>query len=177
VKTIVKDVRINREIRAREVRVIDADGKQLGVLPLYEALRTATGLELDLVEVSPKAEPPVCRIMDYGKFKYQQRKKEQEAKKKQAVIHLKEVKMRPKTEEHDFQFKLRHIESFLKEGSKIKVTVVFRGRELAHPDLGRNMVNRIVEGIKEFGKVEQEAKFEGRNFVTILAPLQAPKPS
>ncbi|HJX59653.1 MAG TPA: translation initiation factor IF-3, partial [Thermodesulfobacteriota bacterium] len=100
-----------------------------------------------------------------------------DAKKKQAVIHLKEVKMRPKTEEHDFQFKLRHIESFLKEGNKIKVTVVFRGRELAHPDFGRNMVNRIVEGIKEFGKVEQEAKFEGRNFIMILTPLQSLKPT
>ena len=170
-------VRINRAIRVKEVRVIDPEGKQLGILPIFEALRVAASFELDLVEVSPKSEPPVCRIMDYGKFKYQQQKKAHDAKKKQAVIHLKEVKMRPKTEEHDFQFKLRHIESFLKEGSKIKVTVVFRGRELAHPDLGRNMVNRIVEGIKEFGKVEQEAKFEGRNFVTILAQLQAPKPS
>jgi translation initiation factor IF-3 len=170
-------VRINRAIRVKEVRVIDPEGKQLGILPIFEALRVAANFELDLVEVSPKSEPPVCRIMDYGKFKYQQQKKAHDAKKKQAVIHLKEVKMRPKTEEHDFQFKLRHIESFLKEGNKIKVTVVFRGRELAHPDLGRNMVSRIVEGIKEFGKVEQEAKFEGRNFVTILAPLQAPKPS
>ena len=170
-------VRINRAIRVKEVRVIDPEGKQLGILPIHEALRIAATFELDLVEVSPKSEPPVCRIMDYGKFKYQQQKKAHDAKKKQAVIHLKEVKMRPKTEEHDFQFKLRHIESFLKEGNKIKVTVVFRGRELAHPDLGRNMVNRIVEGIKEIGKVEQEAKFEGRNFIMILAPLQAPKPS
>jgi len=170
-------VRINRAIRVKEVRVIDPEGKQLGILPIFEALRLAASSELDLVEVSPKSEPPVCRIMDYGKFKYQQQKKAHDAKKKQAIIHLKEVKMRPKTEEHDFQFKLRHIESFLKEGNKIKVTVVFRGRELAHPDLGRNMVNRIIEGIKEFGKVEQDAKFEGRNFVTILAPLQTLKPS
>jgi translation initiation factor IF-3 len=170
-------VRINRAIRVKEVRVIDPEGKQLGILPIFEALRVAANFELDLVEVSPKSEPPVCRIMDYGKFKYQQQKKAHDAKKKQAVIHLKEVKMRPKTEEHDFQFKLRHIENFLKEGNKIKVTVVFRGRELAHPDLGRKMISRIVEGIKEFGKVEQEAKFEGRNFITILAPLQAPKPS
>jgi len=170
-------VRINRAIRVKEVRVIDPEGKQLGILPIFEALRVAANFELDLVEVSPKSEPPVCRIMDYGKFKYQQQKKAHDAKKKQAVVHLKEVKMRPKTEEHDFQFKLRHIESFLKEGNKIKVTVVFRGRELAHPDLGRNMVKRVVEGIKEIGKVEQEAKFEGRNFVTILAPLQSLKPS
>jgi translation initiation factor IF-3 len=176
VKTIVRDVRINREIRAKEVRVIDPEGKQLGILPIMEALRTAYNSELDLVEVSPKAEPPVCRIMDYGKFKYEQRKKEHDARKKQTVVHLKEVKMRPKTEPHDFQFKVRNIERFLKEGNKIKVTIVFRGRELAHPDLGRNMLARIVEEIKESGKVEQEPKFEGRNCVMILSPVLAQKP-
>jgi translation initiation factor IF-3 len=175
VRFISKDVRINREIRAKEVRVIDQEGKQLGVLPVVEALRLAATAELDLVEVSSKSDPPVCRIMDYGKFKYQQSKKAHEAKKKQAVIHLKEVKMRPKTEEHDFQFKLRHIESFLREGNKTKVTIVFRGRELAHPDLGRNLLNRVTEGIKECGKVEQPPKFEGRNFIMILAPVQAQK--
>ena len=169
--SIGKDVRINREIRAREVRVIDPEGKQLGILPLGEALRAAANFELDLVEVSPKSEPPVCRIMDYGKFKYQQSKKAHDARKKQTVVHLKEVKMRPKTEEHDFQFKVRHIERFLKEGNKTKVTVVFRGRELAHPDLGRNMMNRLTEEAKEWGKVEQLPKFEGRNLVMILAPL------
>ena len=158
------------------MRVIDPEGKQLGVLPLVEALRAAANFELDLVEVSPKAEPPVCRIMDYGKFKYQQSKKAHDAKKKQAVVHLKEVKMRPKTEEHDFQFKLHHIERFLKEGNKTKVTVVFRGRELAHPDLGKNMLSRIIEGSKDWGKVEQPPKFEGRNFVMVLTPLQIPKP-
>jgi translation initiation factor IF-3 len=175
VKTIAKDVRINREIRAREVRVIDPEGKQLGIMPLMEALRTASNLESDLVEVSPKSEPPVCRIMDYGKFKYQQRKKDQEARKKQVVIHLKEVKMRPKTEEHDFRFKLRHIERFLKEGNKTKVTIVFKGREMAHQDLGRNMLSRVTDEAKEWGKVEQEPKFEGRNCVMILAPLQLQK--
>ena len=174
---ISKDVRINREIRAREVRVIDQEGKQLGVLPVVEALRLAVNAELDLVEVSGKSDPPVCRIMDYGKFKYQQSKKAHDAKKKQTVIHLKEVKMRPKTEEHDFQFKLRHIERFLKEGNKTKITVVFRGRELAHPDLGRNLLGRVTEGTKEWGKVEQPPKFEGRNFIMIRAPLQAVKPA
>ncbi len=173
--SIARDVRINREIRAKEVRVIDPEGKQLGILPVFEALRMAVNFELDLVEVSPKSEPPVCRIMDYGKFKYQQSKKAHDAKKKQAVVHIKEVKMRPKTEEHDFQFKLRHIERFLKEGNKIKITIVFRGRELAHPDLGRNMLNRITEESKDWGKVEQPPKFEGRNFIMILAPLQAQK--
>ena len=169
--SIGKDVRINREIRAREVRVIDPEGKQLGILPLGEALRAAANFELDLVEVSPKSEPPVCRIMDYGKFKYQQSKKAHDARKKQAVVHVKEVKLRSKTEDHDYQFKLRHIERFLKEGNKTKVTVVFRGRELAHPDLGRNMMNRLTEEAKEWGKVEQFPKFEGRNLVMILAPL------
>ena len=135
----------------------------------------AATFELDLVEVSSKTEPPVCRIMDYGKFKYQQSKKAHEAKKKQAVVHIKEVKMRPKTEEHDFQFKVKHIERFLKEGDKIKVTVVFRGRELAFPDHGRNMLNRVQELVKEWGKVEQNPKFEGRNFVMILTPLQGQK--
>jgi len=173
---IGKDVRINREIRARELRVIDPEGKQLGVLPLAEALRAAANFELDLVEVSPKSEPPVCRIMDYGKFKYQQSKKAHDARKKQAVVHLKEVKMRPKTEEHDFQFKVRNIERFLKEGNKTKVTVVFRGRELAHPDFGRNMLKRITEETKEWAKVEQLPKFEGRNFVMVLAPLGAKTP-
>ncbi len=173
--SIVKDVRINREIRAKEVRVIDPEGRQLGILPIAEALRTSAHYELDLVEVSPKSDPPVCRIMDYGKFKYQQSKKAHDAKKKQAVVHVKEVKLRPKTEEHDYQFKLRHIERFLKEGNKTKVTIVFRGRELAHPDLGRNMLNRITEETKTFGRIEQPPKFEGRNFTMVIAPLQATK--
>jgi translation initiation factor IF-3 len=175
VEPIAKDVRINREIRAKEVRVIDPEGKQLGILSLAEALNAAVNFDLDLVEVSPKSDPPVCRIMDYGKFKYQQSKKTHDAKKKHVVIQIKEVKMRPKTEEHDFQFKLRHIERFLKEGHKTKVTVVFRGRELAHPDIGRNMLNRVSEESKEWGKVEQGPKFEGRNFVIVLAPLQSQK--
>jgi translation initiation factor IF-3 len=174
---IVRDVRINREIRAKEVRVIDPEGKQLGILPVVEALRAAANFELDLVEVSPKSEPPVCRIMDYGKFKYQQSKKAHDAKKKQAVVHIKEVKMRPKTEEHDYQFKLRHIERFLKEGNKTKITIVFRGRELAHPDLGRNMMGRITEESKEWGKVEQPPRFEGRNFTMVLTPLSSQKPA
>lgn len=174
---IIKEVRVNREIRAKEVRVIDPDGKQLGILPLVEALRTAAQYDLDLVEVSPKSEPPVCRIMDYGKFKYQQSKKAHEAKKKQAILHLKEVKFRPKTEEHDFQFKLRHIERFLKEGNKTKVTIIFRGREIAHPEMGKTMAERIIEEMKPWGKVEQLPKFEGRNFVMVLSPLSIQKPA
>ncbi len=174
---ISRDVRINREIRAREVRVIDSEGKQLGILPLVEALRVAANADLDLVEVSPKSEPPVCRIMDFGKFKYQQSKKAHDAKKKQAVVHLKEVKLRAKTEEHDLEFKLRHIERFLKEGNKTKVTIIFRGREITHSDLGKQMMGRIAEKAKEWGKIEQPAKFEGRNYVMILAPLPSQKPA
>ncbi len=174
---ISRDVRINREIRAREVRVIDSEGKQLGILPLVEALRVAANADLDLVEVSPKSEPPVCRIMDFGKFKYQQSKKAHDAKKKQAVVHLKEVKLRSKTEEHDLEFKLRHIERFLKEGNKTKVTIIFRGREITHSDLGKQMMGRIAEKAKEWGKIEQPAKFEGRNYVMILAPLPSQKPA
>ncbi len=172
---ISRDVRINREIRAREVRVIDSEGKQLGILPLVEALRVAANADLDLVEVSPKSEPPVCRIMDFGKFKYQQSKKAHDAKKKQAVVHLKEVKLRAKTEEHDLEFKLRHIERFLKEGNKTKVTIIFRGRDITHSDLGKQMMGRIAEKAKEWGKIEQPAKFEGRNYVMILAPLPSQK--
>jgi translation initiation factor IF-3 len=172
---ISRDVRINREIRAKEVRVIDSEGKQLGILPLVEALRVAANADLDLVEVSPKSEPPVCRIMDFGKFKYQQSKKAHDAKKKQAVVHLKEVKLRAKTEEHDLEFKLRHIERFLKEGNKTKVTIIFKGREITHSDLGKQMMGRIAEKAKEWGKIEQPAKFEGRNYVMILAPLPSQK--
>ncbi len=174
---IIRDVRINREIRAKEVRVIDPEGKQLGILPLIEALRAAANADLDLVEVSPKSEPPVCRIMDYGKFKYQQSKKAHDAKKKQAIVHLKEVKLRPKTEEHDLEFKLRHIERFLKEGNKTKVTIIFRGREITHAELGKQMMERIAERAKEWGKIEQPPKFEGRNYVMILAPPSSQKPS
>ncbi len=164
------EVRVNRRIRASNVRVIDPEGGQLGILPIAEALRIAEEYELDLVEVSSKSDPPVCRLMDYGKFKYQQRKKAHEAKKKQAVIHIKEVKLRPKTDEHDLQFKLRHIERFLKEGLKTKVTMVYRGRELSHPEIGRRILDRVSEEVKEWGAVELNPKFEGRTMVMVLSP-------
>lgn len=150
--------------------MIDPEGGQLGILPIAEALRIAEEYELDLVEVSSKSDPPVCRLMDYGKFKYQQRKKAHDAKKKQAVIHIKEVKFRPKTDEHDLQFKLRHIERFLKEGQKTKVTMVYRGRELSHPEIGRRILDRVSEEVKEWGIVELDPKFEGRTMVMVLSP-------
>jgi len=150
--------------------VIAPDGEQLGVLAIADALKLAGERELDLVEVSSKSDPPVCRLMDYGKFKYQQRKKAHEAKKKQAVVHIKEVKLRPKTDIHDIQVKLRHIERFLKEGLKTKVTLVFRGRELAHPEIGKRILDKVSEEIIEWGVIEQEPKFEGRTMVMMLAP-------
>lgn len=164
-------MRVNREIHAKIVRVIDPNGKQLGILPIMEALKAAASFDLDLVEVSPKSDPPVCRIMDYGKFKYQQSKKAHEAKKRQPIQHIKEVKLRPNTEEHDLQVKLKHIERFLKDGYRTKVSIVFRGREMTHPEMGKSMLLRVIEGIKEYGKVEQPPKLEGRNFTMVLVPL------
>ena len=170
-----REVRVNRRIKAREVRVIDPDGNQLGIMPLDEALNSALEMDLDLVEVATKSDPPVCRIMDYGKFKYQQSKKSQESRKKQVVIHLKEIKLRPKTDEHDFQFKVRHMERFLKEGNKVKVSMIFRGREIMHPDIGEKILQRVIEFTKEFGIVEQAPKKEGRAMNMILAPIQSTK--
>jgi translation initiation factor IF-3 len=150
--------------------VIGPDGAQLGILPIEQALQTAFKLQMDLVEVAPEARPPVCRIMDYGKYRYEQAKKAREAKKKQTIIELKEIKLRPKTEEHDFQFKAKHAERFLKEGNKAKITMMFRGREMVRMDRGKALLDRFVEVLKEVGVVEQAAKVEGRNMTMILAP-------
>jgi len=165
-----KGPRINERIRIREIRVIGADGSQLGIMTPQEAMEKAYALGFDLVEVAPEARPPVCKIMDYGKYRYEQSKKEREARKKQTVIQVKEIKMRPKTEEHDFQFKMRHAERFLKEGNKAKVTMMFRGREMVHMDLGMKLLLKFAEGLKELAHVEQQAKVEGRAMSMILAP-------
>jgi translation initiation factor IF-3 len=170
VTLIVKEANVNWEIRAPEVRVIDADGKQMGIMAVKEAIRLAEEQGLDLVEVAPGASPPVCRVMNYGKYKYQQNKRSQEAKKHQTVIHVKEVKVRPRTEEHDYQFKLRHILRFLEEGNKVKVSLLFRGREIAHPEFGREMLARVQEATKEKAVVEQAPRMEGRIMVMILSP-------
>ena len=146
------------------------DGTQLGIVPVEEALARAVEERLDLVEVAPKAAPPVCKIMDYGKYKYLQSKKLQEARKKQTTIQVKEVKIRPKTEEHDYQFKLRHIKRFIEEKNKAKVTIMFRGREIAHSKLGLKVLERIIEDTGEFAVVEQQPKLEGRSMIMILAP-------
>ncbi|MGA1844354.1 MAG: translation initiation factor IF-3 [bacterium] len=161
---------VNSGIRAEEVRVIDAEGRQLGILKLAQALVLAEEAGLDLVEVAPMAKPPVCKIMDYGKYKYQQHKRAQEAKKNQKVIHVKEIKLRPKTDDHDLQFKLNHARKFLEAGNKVKITIIFRGREMTHPDIGNVLLDRVASEIEELGMVEQRARLEGRNMTMILAP-------
>ena len=161
---------INEEIRAKEVRVIDANGEQLEIMPTKEAISLALGQGLDLVEVSPNSKPPVCKIMNYGKFKFDQSKKEKEAKKKQKQITLKEIKMRIGIEEHDFIVKNKAIEKFLKEGHKVNVTIMFRGRELNHPELGLDICNRTSEHLKDIAIVERVPKSEGRNMIMILSP-------
>ena len=152
------------------MRVIDPDNEQLGILELEEAMAKADDLGLDLVEVSPNSDPPVCRIMDYGQYKYQQSKRQHEAKKNQKIIHLKEIKLRPKTEEHDFQFKLRHAIEFLEHGDKVKVSVFFRGREMAHQDLGHKLLEKFTLQSDETAMVEVPPKMEGRSLSMVLAP-------
>jgi translation initiation factor IF-3 len=166
-----KEANINDKIKAREVRLIAADGAQLGVVATLEGLRMAREQELDLVEVSPSAVPPVCKIMDYGKFKYQAAKKLQEAKKKQTIIQLKEMKLGLKIEEHDLQFKIKHIRDFLEEGDKVKIIIMFKGREVLHVNMGEKMAQRIIESLKDIGDLEQKPKFDGRNIVMVFAPL------
>lgn len=150
--------------------MIDPDGNQLGILSIQEAMAAATEFGLDLVEVSPTAKPPVCKIMDYGRYKYEQTKKQHEAKKKQATFQLKEIKVRPKTGDHDLQTKLGHIKKFLERKDKVKVTVMFRGREIALSDKGRKLLEQIATAMEEFAVVEQYPKFEGRTMMMILAP-------
>ena len=150
--------------------MISAENDQLGVLDLADALKQAQDAGLDLVEVAPGADPPVCRIMDYGQYKYQQSKRLHEAKRNQKVVHLKEIKMRPKTEEHDFQFKLKHATEFLGEGDKVKVSIMFRGRELSHQEMGMKLLERFTTLIEPHATVEMPARFEGRTLTLVLAP-------
>jgi len=161
---------VNWRIRAREVFVIDQDNEQLGVMPPRKAIERAQEVGLDLVEVSPNADPPVCKIMDYGKFQYEKSKKAKEAKKKQSVVRLKEIKFRSDTAEHDYQFKKRHVEDFLSRGWKVRATVIFWGREMLHTDLGRKMLQRLAEDIADVGEVEQPPRMETRTMFIILTP-------
>jgi translation initiation factor IF-3 len=165
-----KRIRVNRMIRISPVRVITGDGEQLGVLPIEEALAAALERGLDLVEVAPTARPPVVKIMDYGKFKFEEAKAARAAKKKQHVIQLKEVKYRPGIDDHDFDFKTRHAREFLGDGNKVKVTMMFRGRQMAHLELGKAVLDRVAAALVDVGKVESDAKLEGRNMTMVLAP-------
>ena len=165
-----KRVLINGEITSATVRLIDEEGKQLGVVPTREALHMATERELDLVEVSPNADPPVCRIMDFGKFKYQQNKRKAEAKKKQTVILVKEVKLRLKTETNDVNTKVKHLLRFIEEGHKVKVSVVFYGREITHPELAVRLLNGIMENISSEVQIESQPRMEGRAMVMMVGP-------
>lgn len=163
-------LRINEQIHIREVRVTSVTGEQLGIMPTREALRMAEEQHLDLVEVAPKAKPPVCRIMDFGKFRYEQQKREKEAKKKQKVISIKEVKLRPNIEQHDFDVKLKNALRFVEDGNKVKVTIMFRGRELSHPELGKEVLGRVAERLGDAVSIERNAKLEGKNMTMIVAP-------
>ncbi|MCR9255870.1 MAG: translation initiation factor IF-3 [Alphaproteobacteria bacterium] len=162
--------RVNDMITADPVRLVDADGEQAGVVPLRQALMAADEVGLDLVEVSPGAQPPVCKILDYGKYKYEAQKKKNEARKKQKTIEVKEIKMRPNIDTHDYDVKMRAVNKFLDEGDKVKVTMRFRGREMAHQDIGMGVLQRVKEAVDEKAKVEQHPKMEGRQMIMVIAP-------
>lgn len=172
VSLISKDMRINEEIRVKEVRLIGPENDQLGIVPIKTALSMALEKEMDLVEIAPMAKPPVCRIMDFGKFKYEQSKREKEARKKQKIVNVKEVKIRPNIEDHDLEVKTKNAVKFLTEGDKVKVTLMFRGREMAHAELGKILLKRVAEETKDIATVERLPKVEGRNMIMILAPKQ-----
>jgi len=167
---ITKELRINNEIRAREVRVIDNNGAQLGIMSARDAVAFAEEKELDLVEVSPNTDPPVCRLMDYGKFKYEQSKKDRESRHKRKTLEIKEVKMRPKIDGHDYAIKAKLARRLLEEGDKVKVTMMFRGREVVYNNLAEKLMDRIAEDCVDLCVVERKAKLEGRNMIMILAP-------
>jgi len=163
---------VNDKIRAPEIRLIGAEGENIGVVSPARAMQIAEEAGLDLVEISPNATPPVCKVMDFGKFKYEQQKRESEARKKQKIIEVKEVKFRPNTDVHDYEVKMRNVVRFLESGDKVKVTLRFRGREMAHQNLGRELLERVAEDVKEIGKVENMPKMEGRQMVMMIGPVK-----
>ena len=168
-------VRINERIRVREIRVIDDEGEMIGVMSPQEALRIARERGLDLVEVAPQAQPPVCRIIDFGKYQYEQKKRAHEAKKKQVVIEVKEIKFRPATDDHDYNFKMKHAREILQEGNKVKATVRFRGREITHKELGMQLLQRLEQDLTENGTIEVRPRVEGMQMTAIFAPKRADK--
>ncbi len=165
---------MNDRIRAPQVRLVGADGQQIGIVSIQDALRRAQDQDLDLVEVAPQANPPVCRIMDYGKFKYERDVRQKEARKKQVRVEVKEMKMRPKIDPHDYATKKGHIERFLKQGARVKVTIMFRGREMAHTELGRKLLDRLTADLAELATVDANPKLDGRNMIMVVAPLKRP---
>ncbi len=165
--------RVNYQIKIASVRVIDDEGAQLGIMEVHEARRIAEERGLDLVEVAPNARPPVCKIMDYGRYKYEQAKKEKEARKKQHHITVKEMKFRPKIDDHDYDFKVAHVREFLEKGDKVKLTIMFRGREMMHQEFGRAILDRVKEDIADLAIVEQTPKSEGRNMTMVVAPSRS----
>ena len=169
-KEISKTNRINEAIRAREVRLIGEQGERLGVLPIGEALEIARGRNLDLVEVAPQAEPPVCRLLDWGKYSYERSKKSREARKAQTPVVIKEMRLRPKTGEHDINFKVNRMRGFLEEGFKVKVRVLFRGREITHPEIAHQMLSDVAAGLKDIAVVEYYPRMEGRSMFMVLSP-------
>lgn len=165
--------RVNERIRIREVRLIDEQGEQVGIIPTFDALQMARERGLDLVEVAPNAMPPVCRLMDYGKFRYEQSRKERESRRNQHVVELKEVRIRPKIDDHDLETKGRQAAKFLDAGDKVKLTVLFRGREMAHPDIGKGLLDQLADQLRPHGSVEQSPRMEGRTMIMFMAPLKA----
>ncbi|MGC8928442.1 MAG: translation initiation factor IF-3 [Myxococcota bacterium] len=163
-----KELRINQQIRVREVRLIDADGKMVGVVPIEVALESARQKGLDLVEIVPNQTPPVCKIIDYGKYKYLEKKKAQAAKAKQTVVEIKEIKLRPRTEEHDLNFKIAHIRRFIQDGNKAKVTIMFRGREMQHIEIAQPMLDKIIKETEDIAKIESPPRLEGRSIIMLL---------
>lgn len=174
-KAASKKIRMNNEIRAKEIRVIDNEGKMLGVMKVPQALHIAETAELDLIEIAPQAKPPVCKIMDYGKYMYELQKKDKLQKKNQLQQQMKEIRFKWRTDTHDFNFKTRHAHDFLESGNKVKGSVMFRGREITHQEVGRELLEKFVQELSEVAKVDSEIRMEGRNMVVILAPLKTAK--
>ncbi|MGI6586774.1 MAG: translation initiation factor IF-3 [Gracilibacteraceae bacterium] len=168
----IKELQINEEIRDKEIRVIDVNGDQLGIMSSKQALELAAERQLDLVKIAPQAKPPVCRIMDYGKFKFEQSKKEKEARKNQKIINIKEIRFSPTIEYHDLNVKAKNAQKFLQDGDKVKVTIRFRGREVDHVSFGEKALGRFYDIVKDYCVVEKPAKLEGRNMIIVLAPKQ-----
>ncbi|HIR11142.1 MAG TPA: translation initiation factor IF-3 [Candidatus Fimenecus excrementavium] len=168
----MKEMQINEQIRDREVRVISSTGEQLGIMSAKDALKKAEEKNLDLVKIAPTAKPPVCKIMDYGKYRFEQAKREKEARKNQKVVEIKEIRLSLNIDTHDFQTKVNHAEKFLKAGNKVKVSIRFRGREMAHPELGLTSMEKFAEACSEFSSIEKPAKLEGRQMLMFLAPVK-----